>query len=145
MNKVFLNKKISPRVASGHPWIYNNEVEKTEHEIKPGEIVEVITHDKKFIGRGYINPKSQVLVRLLSRDKSEEINDQFFFNRILKCKAYREKLGYRENYRLVFGEADELPQLIIDKFNEYFVIQTLALGMDLWKPAIVKAIREIFS
>jgi len=58
---------------------------------------------------------------------------------------YRQKLGYTENCRLIFGEADDLPQLIIDKFNDYFVIQTLALGIDVWKPAIVKALEKIFS
>ena len=69
----------------------------------------------------------------------------FFLDRISACWEYRKKLGYSENCRLVFGEADELPQLIIDKFNDYFVIQTLALGMDAWKPAIVKAINAIFQ
>jgi 23S rRNA (cytosine1962-C5)-methyltransferase len=57
----------------------------------------------------------------------------------------QEKLGYTENCRLVFGEADELPQLIIDKFNDYFVIQTLALGIDNWKPAIVTALNKVFE
>jgi 23S rRNA (cytosine1962-C5)-methyltransferase len=145
MVKVGLRKKISMRIANGHPWIFNNEVEKTEGEIKEGETVEVFTHDKKFIGKGYINPKSQILVRLLTRDKNVEINEQFFYDRIAQCWEYRKKLGYIENCRLVFGEADYLPQLIIDKFNDYFVIQTLALGIDIWKPAIVKALNKIFQ
>ena len=112
---------------------------------KAGEVVNVYTHDKKFIGRGYINPQSQIMVRLLTRDKDEVIDEQFFLNRIQKAWEYRQKIGYIENCRLVFGEADDLPQLIIDKFNDYFVIQTLALGIDVWKPAIVKAIEKIFS
>ena len=145
MSKVYLKKRISPRVVQGHPWIFNNEVEKTEGSPAGGDIVAVFTHDEKFIGKGYINPKSQILVRILTRDKSIEINDQFFLDRISACWEYRKKLGYSENCRLVFGEADELPQLIIDKFNDYFVIQTLALGMDAWKPAIVKAINAIFQ
>ena len=109
-----------------------------------GEIAEVYTYDKKFIGKGYVNPRSQIVVRLLTRDKKDEINDQFFYDRIAACWNYRQKLGYVENCRLVFGEADGLPQLIIDKFNDYFVIQTLALGIDRWKPAIVKALESIF-
>ena len=145
MNKVFLRRKISPRVANGHPWIFNNEVEKIEGEVKGGEITEVFSHDKKFIGKGYINPKSQILVRLLTRNKSDEINEQFFFDQISKCWKYRKQTGYVENCRLVFGEADSLPQLIIDKFNDYFVIQTMALGIDLWKPSIVKALNTIFK
>lgn len=116
-----------------------------EAELKAGEIAEILTHDGKFIGRAYINPKSQITARLLTRDKKQEINDQFFYNKLLECKNYRKKLGYTENCRLVFGEADSLPQLIIDKFNDYFVIQTLALGIDIWKPAIVDALEKIFQ
>jgi len=145
MTKVYLNRKISPRVINGHPWIYSNEVGKIEGDVSGGEIVEVFSHDKKFIGKGYINPKSQIIVRLLTRNSSEIINEQFFFERIKQCWEYRKKLGYIENCRLVFGEADSLPQLIIDKFNDYFVVQTLALGIDIWKPAIVNALQEIFK
>jgi len=145
MNKVYLRRKITPRVENGHPWIFSNEVEKVDGEVGGGEIAEVFSHDKKFIGKGYINPKSQILVRLLTRSKTEEINEAFFATQLRKCWEYRKKLGYTENCRLVFGEADSLPQLIIDKFNDYFVIQTLALGIDVWKPAIVKAINEIFN
>ena len=145
MTKVFLKKKISNRVLSGHPWIYDNEVEKMDGNVNGGEIVQVFTYDKKFIGQGYINPKSQIIVRLLTRKKDEVINDEFFYKRIFQCWEYRKSLGYTENCRLVFGEADFLPQLIIDKFNDYFVIQTLALGIDVWKPAIVKALNAIFK
>jgi 23S rRNA (cytosine1962-C5)-methyltransferase len=145
MIQVYLNRKISPRIANGHPWIFNNEVNRVEGDVKGGETVEVFSHDKKFVGKGYINPQSQILVRLLTRNKSEEINEQFFLDKIKKCWEYRKKIGYTENCRLVFGEADSLPQLIIDKFNDYFVIQTLALGIDVWKPAIVKALNTIFQ
>jgi 23S rRNA (cytosine1962-C5)-methyltransferase len=145
MIKVFLRKKISGRVVAGHPWIFSNEVEKVEGIIAGGEIVTVFTHDNKFIGRGYINPKSQIMVRLLTRDKNSLINEDFFYNQILQCWEYRKTIGYTENCRLVFGEADSLPQLIIDKFNDYFVIQTLALGIDVWKTAIVNALKKIFN
>ncbi len=148
MKSIFLNKKISRRVELGHPWIFGNEVnpgKAMDAAAKPGEIVNVYTHDKKFVGRGYINPQSLIMVRLLTRDKDEIIDDQFFINRLEKAWAYRQKLGYTENCRLIFGEADDIPQLIIDKFNDYFVLQTLALGIDLWKPAIVKAIEKIFN
>ena len=145
MIKVYLNRKITPRVANGHPWIFNNEVDKVDGEVLGGETVEVYSHDKKFIGKGYINPKSQILVRLLTRNKTDEINEQYFYTEIKKCWDYRKQLGYTENCRLVFGEADSLPQLIIDKFNDYFVLQTLSLGMDNWKPAIVDALNKIFK
>jgi 23S rRNA (cytosine1962-C5)-methyltransferase len=145
MIKIHLRKKISRRVADGHPWIFANEVDRTEGTVSGGETVSVFTHDNKFVGRGYINPKSQILVRLLTRNKNEEINDEFFYKRILSCWEYRKTIGYTENCRLVFGEADSLPQLIIDKFNDHFVIQTLALGIDIWKPAIVNALNKIFN
>ena len=145
MKRVYLKRKISNRVANGHPWIFANEVEKVEDGINAGDIVEVYFDNGKFAGKGYINPKSQIIVRLLTRDKKTEINEQFFIDKIAECWKYRKKTGYIENCRLVFGEADELPQLIIDKFNDYFVIQTLALGIDRWKPAFVKAINQIFK
>jgi len=148
MKSLFLNKNVSSRVENGHPWIFANEINRgkaLDAAAKAGEIVNVFTHDKKFIGKGYVNPQSQIMVRLLTRDKDKEINDDFFYDAIQKAWTYRQKLGYVENCRLIFGEADELPQLIIDKFNDYFVIQTLALGIDFWKPSIVKAIEKIFS
>lgn len=145
MSSVYLKRKISPRVANGHPWVFANEVEKIDGDVQGGDIVELFTHDKKFVGKGYINPKSQILVRLLTRSKNDIINEDYFIERIRQCWDYRQKIGYTENCRLVFGEADSLPQLIIDKFNDYFVIQTLALGIDVWKPALVKAINTVFQ
>jgi 23S rRNA (cytosine1962-C5)-methyltransferase len=145
MTKVFLKKKIQNRVLLGHPWIFGNEVGQIEGEVNPGDIVDVFTHTGVFVGRGYINPQSQILVRLLTRDRNEQVNDGFFLNRLQKAWDYRKKIGYVENCRLVFGEADELPALVIDKFNDYLVIQTLALGIDRWKPAIVAALEKIFS
>ncbi|HMH20522.1 MAG TPA: class I SAM-dependent rRNA methyltransferase [Puia sp.] len=145
MTKVHLNKKISRRIESGHPWVFANEVGKVEGEPDNGGIAEVFTHDKKFVGRGYINSQSQILVRLLTRDRSEIIDEGFFYKRLKEAWEYRQKIGYTENCRLVFGEADFLPALIIDKFNDYFVIQTLALGIDRWKMAIVSALEQIFQ
>jgi len=144
MTKVYLKKKISRRIENGHPWIFGNEVNTVDGDAAGGETVEVYTHDKKFVGKGYINPQSQILVRLLTRDKSDSIDEAFFFNRLKEAWEYRQRLGYTENCRLIFGEADFMPALIIDKFNDYFVLQTLALGMDKWKPAIVKALEKIF-
>lgn len=143
--KVQLKRKIANRVFLGHPWIFANEVDKIEGEPQPGDIVDVVYADGKFCGKGYFNQQSQIIVRILTRDKNAVVNDQFFLDGIRKCWEYRKKLGYTENCRLVFGEADGFPQLIIDKFNDYFVIQTLALGIDKWKPAIVKALETLFS
>jgi len=143
--KCFLRKKIGDRVVSGHPWIFGNELGDSEGTAEPGDIVEVYSSNGSFVGKGYYNPASQIRVRLLTRDKRENIDDNFFFNWIKEAWAYRQQLGYVENCRLIFGEADQLPALIIDKFNDYFVIQTLALGIEKWKGAIVDAINKIFS
>lgn len=145
MKKVHLKRKIAQRIAGGHPWIFANEVEKAEGNPEAGSIVEVYFHDGKFAGKGYFNPQSQIMVRLLTWDKKTEIDEAYFLQKIRDCWAYKKQLGYEENCRLVFGEADGLPQLIIDKFNDYFVIQTLALGIDVWKPALVKALQTIFK
>jgi 23S rRNA (cytosine1962-C5)-methyltransferase len=144
MTKVYLNKRITPRIANGHPWIYNNEVDRIAGTVSPGDIVEVYYFDGQLAGRGYINPGSQIIIRLLTR-KRDPIDAAFFHQKISEAWAYRQHLGYTENCRLVFGEADGLPALIIDKFNDYFVLQTLSLGIEQWKSAIVDAINAIFK
>lgn len=136
---------MNERIADGHPWIFGNELQPIPNDaIAAGSLVEVYTVDKKWIGIGYFNPKSQIAIRLLTR-KKETVDAHFFYKRMMDAWQYRQKLGYKENCRLVFGEADELPALIIDKFNDYFVIQTLALGIDVWKAAIVDALEKIFK
>lgn len=144
MTKVYLNRKIAQRIALGHPWIYNNEVDRIAGPVVPGDIVEVYYFDGQLAGRGYINPASQIIIRLLTR-KREEITAAFFQEKIQTAWDYRKQLGYAENCRLVFGEADGLPALIIDKFNDYFVIQTLSFGIEVWKEAIVAALKSIFN
>ncbi len=145
MTKFFLRKKIGDRVINGHPWIFGNELGDSSGTSEPGDIVEVYSSNGSFVGKGYINPQSQIRIRLLTRNKDEEINNTFFHNRILEAWQYRKEIGYTENCRLIFGEADGMPALIIDKFNDYFVIQTLALGIEKWKSAIVEALQTIFS
>jgi len=145
MSKFFLRKKIGDRIINGHPWIFANELGDNEGEAAPGDIVEVYSYNGSFVGKGYYNPASQIRIRLLTRDKNETINEEFFYRTIAAAWEYRKQIGYVENCRLIFGEADQLPALIIDKFNDYFVIQTLALGIDNWKGAIVSALKKIFN
>jgi len=144
MTKVYLNRKINQRIALGHPWIYNNEVDRIAGPVAPGDIVEVYFFDGQLAGRGYINPASQIIIRLLTR-KREDITAAFFHQKIQAAWDYRKHLGYTENCRLIFGEADGLPALIIDKFNDYFVMQTLSYGIEVWKNAIVDALKSIFN
>ncbi len=143
--QVILQRGKGRRVEDGHPWVYGNEIDTIVGEPKTGDIVEVYNFRNEFIGKGYINELSQITVRILSRNKSENIDIDFFRKKLLECKTYREKLNYTENYRLCFGEGDFLPALVIDKFNDNYVIQTLSAGMDKWKSVIVEILLSDFN
>ncbi len=145
MAKITLKLGIKKRVEHNHPWIYANEVDNIEGEYKPGDIVSVYNHKDKFIGKGYINPQSLILIRLMTRDISEEINEDFFRKRILKAYLYRQKIMETNSYRVIFGEADGLPGLIVDKFNDYLSVQTLTLGIEQYKDLIVRLLIEIIK
>ncbi|MEY4281616.1 MAG: hypothetical protein RLZ39_1028 [Bacteroidota bacterium] len=145
MAKFYLRKKIGDRVVNGHPWVFANELGDSEGDYKAGDIVDVHSSNGTYIGSGYINPSSLIRIRILTRNKQEPINEAFFYNKLVAAWEYRKQLGYAENCRLIFGEADGMPALIIDKFNDYFVIQSMALGIDLWKQAIVDALQKIFN
>lgn len=144
--KVFLRKGAQHRVENGHPWIFQSEVDYVESdEFHPGDIVDVYNSRQHFIGRGYINPRSQILVRLLTREQ-ETIDRDFFKKRIEAAWRYRQRfLDEPEYCRLIFGEADFLPALIVDKFGDYLVIQTLALGIDVHKDTIIEILEEMFN
>ena len=142
---VFLRKGAQHRVESGHPWVYQSELDYIDGEFEPGDIVDVYNFRQKFIGRGYINPRSQIIVRLLSREQ-EPIDREFFKKRIQTAWKYRQTFISEPEYcRLVYGEADFLPALIVDKFGPYMVIQTLALGIDVHKDMIVSVLDELFQ
>lgn len=145
MAKIILGKGKQKRVESGHPWVYQNEVADIEGDCYPGDIVDVVNFKGKFIGKGYINDKSQILVRIMTREKDEEINEEFFRKRIRDAWEYRKKVIDTNACRVVFGEADFLPALIVDKFGDYLVVQTLALGIDIHKETIVKVLNEIIN
>lgn len=145
--RVVLKRGEEKDIYVGHIWIYDNEVEKTEGEINGGDIVDVVASNGAFVGRGYINPKSKILVRLMTR-RREEIDDEFIKARLTQAFSYREKLGFNKTeksaFRACFGEADMLPALIVDKFADVVVIQTLALGIDKFKSVIVDTIKEYY-
>ncbi len=145
MLKVFLRKKIGTRIAHGHLWIFKNEIGDIEGDLRQGDIVNVYSSNGAFVGKGYYNPYSQLTIRLLTRDINEDIGEVFFLNKIKAAKAYRERLGYTDNYRLIHSEADNLPGLIIDKFDQYFVMQIATYGMERWKNAIVNALKTLYN
>jgi 23S rRNA (cytosine1962-C5)-methyltransferase len=143
--KVVLRKTISPRVHNGHPWVFNNELESIDSELKPGDCCDVLDSRQRFIGRGYFNPKSQITVRILTRNEREQIDAEFFHNKIGDAWNLRKKLGFEKNCRVVSSEADFLPGLTVDKFDDVIVLQIVALGMEVWKTAIVDALKTILS
>lgn len=145
MAKVYLKRKVKDRIELGHPWVYNNEIGKVEGRYNQGDIVEVYNHKGKFIGKGYINPKSLITIRIMTRDRSEEIDEEFFKKRIERAWRYRQKVVDITSCRVVFGEADELPGLIVDKFNDYLSIQTLTYGIDQYKDIIVQILDDLIK
>lgn len=144
MAEIILNKGKGNRNREGHPWVYDNEVAETKGNPQPGDIVTVIDAGKNLIGKGYYNPQSKLRVRLLTM-MDEKIDAAFFYQKIKNCIDYRKKLGYTENYRIVFGEGDFLPGLVLDKFGDVIVLQTLALGMEKWKNEIVAAVTDLLK
>lgn len=139
-----LKKNEEKRLLAGHLWVYANEVYKIEGKGAQGSIAKVCAFDGRFIGYGYINHLSKIIVRLLSFT-NDEIDDKFFYNRILHAKQRKEHLGYHNNYRVVFGEHDLLPGLIVDKYGDYLSVQFLTLGMDIRKKIITDALVDIFK
>jgi len=115
----------------GHPWIFSRAVEKTEGDFSPGDAGEVYSGEGQFLGIGHINPRSQIIVRILTQ-KREELKIDFFRKRISKAAVLREEWlrGKTNAYRLVNGEGDFLPGLIVDSYGEAFVLQCLTAGME---------------
>lgn len=144
MYTVILKKNEEKRILNGFPWVYANEVYKIEGKDKQGSVARVTAFDGRFVGIGFINHLSKILVRILSL-KEEEVDEEFFRKRILAAKRYREESGYSDNYRAVFSESDYLSGLIVDKYGEYLSVQFLSLGMEVRKELIVKLLVEIFN
>lgn len=143
MYQVYLKKNEEKNILNGFPWVYANEVSKIEGHDKQGSICKLYSFDKRFIGVGFINHLSKILVRVLS---FSEIDDEkeFFYEKIKKANEYRLNLGYDNNYRVVFGESDGLTGLIVDKYDEYLSCQFLCLGMEVRKQMIVDILVDLF-
>ncbi len=142
--EIYLKKNEEKRIVNGHSWVYANEVARIENKDKNGSLATVYSHDGKYIGKGYINHASKILVRVFIRDDSAD-DKQFYLNALKKANDYRMALGYNNCYRMVFGEADGLPALIIDKYADILVMQCLSLGIDMRKEMICDCLQELFS
>lgn len=141
--KATLKPRQEQRILSGHLWIYQGNVAKVEGEPAPGDIVDVYTSRGDFLGRGYYNPHSQIVIRLLTRSE-ETIDDAFFLKRIQQAREWRARMmPDATSYRLVFSEGDRLPGLIVDRYEDVLVVQFLTLGMDVRREMIVRALVEV--
>ena len=145
MYEVILKKNEEKRILNGHPWIYANEVSKINGHDEQGSVCKVTSFSGNFVGYGFINHLSKIIVRILSLVETEIIDEDFFYNRINEANNRRIELGYLDNYRVVFGENDLLPGLIVDKYGDYLSVQFLSLGMDIRKDIIIKSLVKIFN
>ncbi len=145
MKRVILRKGGDRRVLKGHLWVFSNEIKEIRGNPKIGDVVEVYRFNGEFLGIGFFNPHSLISVRLLSNEKIE-IDFDFFKGRILNAYRYR-KLIYpdSETFRLVHGEGDLLPGLVIDKYGEFISVQTFSYGMDMRLNLICDVLEEIFK
>lgn len=140
-----LRKNEERRILAGHPWIFSNEIETDFKPIPPGSLVEVYSHQNRFLGTGYINPQSLIAVRLLTRMR-EEINKDFFRIRIEKAIETRKWLyPDRSSYRICHSESDFLPGLIVDKYESTLVLQFLTAGMERFKSDITEILWKHFN
>lgn len=146
MTRVHLHKHRKKRLEAGHPWIYQSEVAQVEGDAVPGEIVEVVNHQGHFLAQGYINPASQMIVRIMSYDPKEKIDYDFFLRKIREAAAFRTRfVDNPKACRVLYGEADFLPGLIVDRYNDILVAQVLSLGMEQRLDWIRDALVEVFS
>jgi 23S rRNA (cytosine1962-C5)-methyltransferase len=146
MAAVYLQRKRKKRLEQGQPWIFLNEVERVEGEPEAGSLVSVYSHIGQFLASGYYNPKSQIVVRVVDYKPLEAMTQTFFEQRIRQCLAFRQRFLQQANaYRLVYGEADFLPGLIVDKFADVLVVQILTLGMDRCRQQIIDALVEVLQ
>ncbi len=140
--KVFLNKNEEIRLLEGHPWVFSNEVNHFEGKIVSGEICSVYSYDNKFIGKGFFNSSSKIIVRLLAWEDID-IDEEFYRSKIQKAYDYRRQIGLDNNFRMIFSEADGLSGLIVDKYGDYLSMQILSLGMEKIKDLIIRLLVEV--
>ena len=142
---VTVKKGEARSLKAGGLWIYDNEIDTITGAVEDGELVRVNDFDGYVLGTGFLNRKSKLTVRMLTRDKDAEINEAFLEKRVRAAWDYRKKTVDTSSCRLIFGEADFLPGLVVDKFSDVCVVQSLALGIDRLKPVILDALKKVLA
>ena len=142
---VTLKKGEGRLLKGGGAWVFDNEIASVMGGFEDGDIVEVHDFDGYAMGRGFINSRSKIRVRMLTRNPSEEINDLFFKRRVREAWEYRKRTVDISSCRVIFGEADFLPGFVMDKYEDVLVVQSLALGIDRHKETIIAAAKEVMA
>ena len=140
-----LKKGEGRTLKAGGLWVFDNEIESVMGDFEDGDIVIVHDYDGYGMGRGYINRHSKIRIRMLTRNKDQEIDAAFLKMRVKEAWEYRKKTVDTSSCRIIFGEADFLPGIVIDKFADVCVVQSLALGIDRLKPVILQALKEVLA
>ncbi len=144
MARVVVDAQAARALGKGAMIVFKKGVVRSDPGIKPGDIVEIYTRGGSFLGKGFANPNSNIMIRLVTRRKDEEIGKELFRERIRKANEYRKKfLGYKDVYRMVYGEADYLPGLIVDRFNDIASIQISSAGMERFKLDVAEVVMEV--
>lgn len=142
---VKLKKGEGRSLKSGGLWIFDNEIDQIIGDFVDGDLVNVHDFDDFYLGCGFINTKSKITVRIMSRKKGQEIDQEFLKMRVKAAWDYRKTTVDTQSCRIIFGEADFLPGLVVDKFSDILVVQSLALGIDRMKEDIIVMLKELLK
>ena len=141
--KLTITKKGERAARSGHPWVYGEEVTHVEGTYQTGDIVDVYSDKDRYLGTGFANDISKIRVRIVSRNANDRFDESFWQRRVKYALDYRKTVMGDKDFaccRLIFGDADDMPGLTVDRYNDVLVAQTLCYGMDQVKPVIFKAL-----
>ena len=142
---VTLKKGEGRSLKLGGPWIYDNEIAAISGEAADGDLVQVQDFNGYPLGQGFLNRRSKLTVRMMTRNPEAEINEDFLRMRLRDAWEYRKRVIDTSSCRLVFGEADFLPGIVVDKFSDVLVVESLALGIDRFKLDIVRILKELLA
>ena len=136
------------RLRAGHLWVYSNEVDTAATPLKgfePGQQVQIENAQGKWLGIGYVNPNSLICARVVSRDRAVALDESLFVHRVRVALSLRQRLHAKPYYRLLFGEADGVPGVVVDRYGDYLVLQLTTAGMDVRRDAIVAALVKVLQ
>ncbi|MGB4588136.1 MAG: class I SAM-dependent rRNA methyltransferase [Clostridiaceae bacterium] len=145
MATVTLKKGEGRTVSAGGAWVYENEIEKIDGTFENGDLVKVLASNGYPFGTGFINVNSKIRIRIMSRNKDQVIDDAFLMQRVRDCVNYRKHTVDMSSCRLIFGESDFLPGIVVDKYEDILVVQSLALGIDRYKLKILDMLKEVLK